>query len=60
MGGGPDLPPQQPVPKLTDPAVQEAIKKEAELAQRRKGRRSTMLTGGMGLTTDDEKRTMLG
>lgn len=60
MGGSPKVPRQPDPPKYTDPAVQEAIKKEAELASRRKGRRSTMLTGGMGITTDEQKRTMLG
>lgn len=60
MGGSPEVPQQPATPKYTDPAVQEAIKKEAELAERRKGRRSTMLTGGMGITADDQKRTMLG
>jgi hypothetical protein len=60
MGGSPSLPAATPTPKYTDPAVQEAIKKEAELAERRKGRKSTMLTSGMGLTGDTEKRTMLG
>ena len=60
MGGAPKVKKQPEPPKMTDPAVQEAIKKEEELSKRRKGRGSTILTGAMGLTTDEERRTMLG
>lgn len=60
MGGSPSLPAQPAVPKYTDPAVQEAIKKEAELAQRRKGQKSTILTGSLGLATETQKKTLLG
>lgn len=48
MGG---TPPVQQVPdyKKTDPAVEEAIRRERDLSLRRRGRRSTILTGGSGL-----------
>lgn len=47
-------------PKETDSAVQEAIRKERELNQKRKGRQSTILNGGDGLVDNSTKKTMLG
>lgn len=45
------------VPAEDDAAVQEAIEKERELAQKRRGRRSTILTGSQGV---EDKKTLLG
>ncbi len=36
-------------PKVSDPEVEVSLEKERELARRRKGRRSTILTSGQGL-----------
>jgi hypothetical protein len=60
MGGGGKVKKPKDPPKETDPEVQEAIKKERELSARRRGRRSTMITGSMGLASNEERRTMLG
>lgn len=59
MGGSPPIQ-QVQAPKYDDPAIAEAIKKERELAMRRKGRSSTILTGSLGLANDAEKKTLLG
>lgn len=55
--GSAPAPVVQETPKKTDPAVQEAIEKERELARKRRGRRSTILTGPQGV---QEKGTLLG
>ena len=62
-------PPQLDLPKTEDvPSFEDAEREKAELEKlrsaetSRKGRRSTMLTGGQGLTTDAElnKKSLLG
>ena len=62
-------PPQLELPKTEDvPSFEDAEREKAELEKlrsaetSRKGRRSTMLTGGQGLTTDAElnKKSLLG
>lgn len=65
--GGGGSPAPKPVaavepPKVTDPAVQEAIEKEKALARRRKGRGSTLITGTQGLVGEEkaQKKTLLG
>ena len=45
-------------PSGQDPAVQEAIEKERELALKRRGRKSTILTSAKGV--QEEKNTLLG
>ena len=64
MCGGGGSPPVQPYvapPKQGDPAVQEAIRKEKELAIKRKGRQSTILTSSQGLgDSGTGKKTLLG
>ena len=50
MGGSPSKPPDPPV--LTDPAINEARRRQQIAAARRKGRASTILTSGQGLTGD--------
>lgn len=47
-------------PSVTSPEVQEAKRKERELARRRRGRRTTILTGPSGLEDDTGGRTLLG
>lgn len=60
MGGSkPKVQAYQPPPKEEDPAVQEAIRKERELAQRRKGRRATILTDVID-QSQSGKKTLLG
>ncbi len=39
-----------PLPKRTDPSVENARKKAQLDASRRRGRRATILTGGQGVT----------
>ena len=70
----PSMPAMPPVPQLelprTEdvPSFEDAEREKAELEKlrsaetSRKGRRSTMLTGGQGLTTDAElnKKSLLG
>ncbi len=48
--GGPKKPPDPP--KLTDPAIAEARRRQQIAAARRKGRASTILTSGQGLVGD--------
>lgn len=55
--GSPRVAPAPDPPKREDPMVQEAIEKERELAMRRKGRRSTILTSSQGV---QDKGTLLG
>jgi len=57
-GGTPAVQKYTPAPKEEDPAVQDAIKKERELALKRKGRQSTILTP-MG-TDQTQTKTLLG
>lgn len=68
FGGGAPAPAPAPrptvvteAPKTTDPAVQEAMEKERELARRRKGRGSTIVTGAQGLPeTVGQRKEALG
>ena len=61
-------PPQLEMPSQDVPSFEDAEREKAELEKlrsaetSRKGRRSTMLTGGQGLTTDAElnKKSLLG
>lgn len=57
FGGGQKV---QAAPTVEDPAVQEAKRKERELARRRTGRSSTILTGPAGLSENTGKKTTLG
>ena len=59
-GGSPSVQPYVAPPKETDPAVQEAIRKERELNMKRRGRQSTILSGGAGILDSGSKKTMLG
>ncbi|MFH2076211.1 MAG: hypothetical protein ABIJ57_12840 [Pseudomonadota bacterium] len=61
FGGGPSYsaPPIQVAPKLSDKEVEAAMARERELARRRKGRRSTILTSLIG-DYEGGKRTLLG
>jgi len=57
-GGPPPVQPYKPAPKLEDPSVQEALRKEKELAGKRRGRQSTILTP---MATDqNQPKTLLG
>ena len=68
MGGifsSPSLPAPPPTPAAPtreDPAVADARRKEQQLATKAKGRRSTLLTGGEGDSSDANlaKKTLLG
>lgn len=65
MGKGPKPPkvdPPPPVPQVTDPAVEDAARRARQAEGKRKGRRSTLLTGGQGVTEDANvaKKTLLG
>ena len=61
-------PPQLEMPSQDVPSFEDAEREKAELEKlrsaevSRKGRRSTILTGGTGLTTDAElnKKSLLG
>jgi len=61
-GSNPAVAPAPVLPTVTDPEVEEAKRKERELALRRKGRSTTLLTGPAGLTDDptSQKKTLLG
>ena len=50
------------VPTITDPAIEEARKKAAAQARLARGRSSTILTGGQGVTgaAPVEKPTLMG
>ena len=53
ISSAPALPPPPPPPvKTTDPAIAASRKKLRESELRRKGRRSTIITGGQGITVD--------
>ena len=58
FGGGGSAPAPPPIVYPDDPSIkreaEEAAKKERELARKRKGRRSTIMTSGMGLKNDPE------
>lgn len=53
-GGGYDY--VAPAPTVDSTEVEEAMRKERELARKRKGRKSTILTN----LAQDENKTMLG
>lgn len=60
-GGGGTVVQAATPPKIEDPEVQEAIRRERELARRRRGRQQTILTGPQGLPdTETKKKTLLG
>ena len=63
----PPLPPVQPLPEppkaeLSAEEKQRVADEQAAMERRRKGRKSTILTGPLGLETDatTEKKTLLG
>ena len=63
----PALPPVQPLPEppkaeLSAEEKQRIADEQAAMERRRKGRKSTILTGPLGLETDaiTEKKTLLG
>ena len=63
----PALPPVQPLPEppkteLSAEEKQKIADEQAAMERRRKGRKSTILTGPLGLETDatTEKKTLLG
>jgi len=41
--------PVQPAPQVSDPAVEEARRRELVMAGKQKGRSATLLTGGEGV-----------
>jgi hypothetical protein len=53
-------PPSPPMPE--DPVIEEARKREREATKRRKGRQATILTGGLGVTSQPQVQqpTLLG
>lgn len=59
-GSTPSVAPAPEAPKVTDPEVEDAKRKERELARRRRGRMSTMLTGPSGLSEQPTGKTLLG
>jgi hypothetical protein len=59
----PTPPPVEPPPQAQDPAVVRAKTKNKQQAALAQGRQSTVLTGGLGLTSGAEtgaKKTLLG
>ena len=63
----PSLPPVQPLPPAPSAELSQAEKdkiaaEQAEIERKRKGRKSTILTGPLGLETEAtiEKKTLLG
>ena len=61
----PALPPVQPLPeppKVSEEEKARIAKEQADMERRRKGRKSTILTGPLGLETQatTEKKTLLG
>lgn len=58
----PVLPAPPPPPQLTDPAIQEARRRQIEQARRNKGRAATVQTspGGLDLNTNSARKTLLG
>ena len=61
FGGGPSYsaPPIQVAPKYSDKEIEAMMAKERELALRRKGRQSTILTSLVG-DYEGGKKTLLG
>lgn len=59
-GGSKSPPPLPETPKREDPEVQAAIEKERELALKRRGRRSTILTSPLQSQYPEGKPTLLG
>lgn len=61
-GRAPSVPPVTKPPKREDPKVAEAVAKEKEATKLKKGRKSTILTGGKGVTEEIEtkKKKLLG
>jgi len=59
----PPLPPAPPPPpEQNDPAVLDARKREIDAASKARGRKSTLLTGGEGITEAGNlaRKTLLG
>lgn len=56
FGSSPKLPPPAPVPEREDPAIAEAARRQRLAEKRRRGVRSTLLTGGLGDTADPNVR----
>ena len=55
MGGifsSPSVPPATPAPSLDDPAIAAARKAEQAAAQKARGRAASLLTGGLGDTSE--------
>lgn len=50
-GGAPAQPEPEPLPARDDQAVKDAERRAKAAARNRRGRRSTILTGGQGVTT---------
>lgn len=59
-GGGYHAPKAAAVPEESDEEVQAALERERELARKRKGRRSTILTSPTGLGDETTTKTLLG
>lgn len=53
----PALPAPTPAPTATDPAVEEARRKELIIATKTRGRAATLLTGGEGDTAEAPVQT---
>ena len=62
FGGSKSPAPAPAPPSVTDPEVEDAMRKEREWMRRRRGRRSTILTGAQGLGGGDNEKakTTLG
>jgi len=65
MRGGSSPPPivyTPPPPTVNDAEIQAAKAKEAELLRKQRGRKSTWLTGGEGVTEEAplQRKTLLG
>jgi len=58
-GGGYNPPPVVDAPTKSDPEIQASLQRERDLQRRRRGRSSTILTSGLGLS-DNNKKTLLG
>ena len=61
----PALPPVQPLPEpptVSEEEKEKIAKEQADIERRRKGRKSTILTGPLGLQEEatTEKKTLLG